>query len=73
MPKGVSRGKGKGKGLRANPVSPATTPFAGSTPDLNDMYMEEFSLWSEPALKTFLSVRKKSIEGNFDELVARYV
>ena len=35
--------------------------------------LEDFKLWSTVALKSFLSLRKKSVTGSFDVLVARYV
>ena len=39
----------------------------------HDMSLDEFKLWTAVALKTFLSLRRKSIDGSFDELVARYI
>ena len=39
--------------------------------DLDEMSLEKFRLYSVNALRVFLSIRKKSISGNFDELVAR--
>ncbi|XP_046333004.2 uncharacterized protein LOC124115889 [Haliotis rufescens] len=39
--------------------------------DLSDMSLEKFLLWTVTSLKAFLSLRKKSVEGNHDELVAR--
>lgn len=41
--------------------------------DIFDMTLEKFTLWSSIALKVFLSCRKKSIEGSFQELSARSV
>jgi hypothetical protein len=41
--------------------------------DLDCMTIEKFKLWSINALKVFLSCRKKSGDGTFDELAARYV
>ena len=38
-----------------------------------DMTVEKFKLWSSKALKSFLTVRKKSTKGSFDELVAKEV
>lgn len=50
------------------------TPFGDAVSvDLDNMTLETFKLWSMAALKVFLSVRKKSIEGSFDELSARYI
>ncbi|KAH3817671.1 uncharacterized protein LOC127882165 [Dreissena polymorpha] len=39
--------------------------------DLNDMTLDKFKLWSVNALRVYLSLRKKSITGNFDEIAAR--
>ena len=48
------------------------TPFGEeSCVNLDEMSISEFRLWSAPALKAFLSIRKRSIEGSFDDLVAR--
>ena len=35
------------------------------------MTLQDFKMWTEPALKTFLSLRKKSVDGCFDTLVYR--
>ena len=39
--------------------------------DLNDLSFEKFKLWSLSDLRIYLSVRKKPITGNFDEIVVR--
>ncbi|KAK7089418.1 uncharacterized protein [Littorina saxatilis] len=39
--------------------------------DLSDISLQKLRLWSVDALKYFLSVRKLSVDGDFDELVAR--
>ncbi|XP_045161885.2 uncharacterized protein LOC123526703 [Mercenaria mercenaria] len=39
--------------------------------DLSDMTLDKFRLWSVHALKVFLSHRKRSVNGTFDELSAR--
>jgi hypothetical protein len=39
--------------------------------DLDGMSLEKIKLWSIDAFQHFLSVRKRSIDGSFDELVAR--
>ena len=39
---------------------------------LGELSLENFKLWSTNALKSFLRLRKKSNEGTFEELVARY-
>ena len=48
------------------------TPF-GDDPCVNfdEKTLDSFRLWSDAALKVYLSVRKKSTEGPHDELVAR--
>ena len=38
---------------------------------LGVMTLNDFSLWSELSLKTFLSLRKKPSEGPFEELASR--
>ena len=35
------------------------------------MTLDEFKLWSTNALKVFLRLRNKKINGSFDELAAR--
>lgn len=48
------------------------TPFGeDSYANLDEMTISAFRLWSAAALKVFLSIRKRSTEGSFDELVAR--
>ena len=39
---------------------------------MDEMTLEKFRLWNTAALKVYLSVREKSIEGSFDELASRY-
>ncbi|KAK7090434.1 uncharacterized protein [Littorina saxatilis] len=39
--------------------------------DLSDFSLQKLRLWSLDALKYFLSVRKLSVEGDFEQLVAR--
>ncbi|KAL4223401.1 hypothetical protein ACF0H5_016872 [Mactra antiquata] len=39
--------------------------------DLDCSTIEKFKLWSLNGLKVFLSCRKKSVDGSFDELAAR--
>jgi hypothetical protein len=39
--------------------------------DLDEMTMASFKMWSTTALKTFLEVRGKSVDGSNDELAAR--
>ena len=38
---------------------------------MDEMTLEKFRLWNTAALKVYLSVREKSIEGSFDELASR--
>ena len=38
--------------------------------NLDKITLEQLRLWTPEALKRFLSVRKKSVQGSFDELVA---
>ena len=38
-----------------------------------NLTFESFALWSTNALKTYLHVRSKSIEGNHEDLAARYI
>lgn len=38
---------------------------------LEEMTLETFKLWKTNALKSFLSARKKSVDGTFDELASR--
>ena len=56
-------------------VKPSTSGFndPGSEKSVltDEMTLESFKMWSSPALKTFLSLRKRSINGSFDELAAR--
>lgn len=48
------------------------TPFGEeSYVNLDEMTLSAFRLWSAAALKVFLSVRKRSTEGSFEELAAR--
>ena len=35
------------------------------------MTHEDFKLWSVDAIKKFLSLRRKSVDGSFEELVSR--
>ena len=44
---------------------------AAMTADLDKMSLHEFKMWSTAALKSFLAVRKRSVEGSFDELASR--
>ena len=39
--------------------------------NLDKITLEQLQLWTPEALKLFLGVRKKSVQGSFDELVAR--
>ena len=47
-------------------MSPAVT-------DLDEMSLNSFKMWTDMALKIFLEVRGKSVEGSHDELAARYL
>lgn len=38
----------------------------------DNMTLGQFKLWSKDALKTFLAVRDRSLNGTFEELAARY-
>ena len=40
-------------------------------PDLSGVSLDQLKLWSPEALKQFLSIRKMSVKGTFQELVAR--
>ena len=37
----------------------------------DEMTLKEFKMWTEPALKHFLSLQNKSIDGDFETLVYR--
>ena len=37
----------------------------------DEMTLTQFRMWSEPALKDFLAVRKKNVDGDFETLVYR--
>ena len=39
--------------------------------DHENMTLDEFKLWSTNALKVFLRLRNKKVNGSFDELAAR--
>ena len=39
--------------------------------NLGNMTLEDFKLYSLAALKGFLALRKKSLEGTYDELASR--
>ena len=39
--------------------------------NLDKITLEQLRHWTPEALKRFLNVRKKSVQGSFDELVAR--
>lgn len=39
--------------------------------DFEDMDLDMFLMWTEPALKSFLALRKKNTEGDFKTLAAR--
>ena len=41
--------------------------------ELGEITLEKFRLWTPEALKYYLSIRKRSVTGSFDELVARLV
>ena len=41
--------------------------------DLSELSVDKLCLWSPESLKTFLSLRKKSVQGSFDDFVAREV
>ena len=47
-------------------------PFGDdSCVNFDEMTLDSFRLWSAAALKVYLSIRKRSTEGSYDELVAR--
>ncbi|MGH0135654.1 UNVERIFIED_CONTAM: hypothetical protein FKN15_044673 [Acipenser sinensis] len=46
-------------------------PEAVMSVNRSEMTLESFNMWSAAALKAFLSLRKKSTEGKFNELAAR--
>ena len=41
--------------------------------EFSEMSIEKFNCWSIDALRVFLHLRKKSTDGDFNTLVARYV
>ena len=41
--------------------------------ELGEITLEKFRLWTPEALKYYLSIRKRSGTGSFDDLVARLV
>ena len=47
-----------------------TEPSAVSD-SLGCLTIQDFKLWSSTALKTFLSLRKKSVSGSTETLIAR--
>ena len=63
------------KRLSTGAIKPSTsgqTPFKNDiSVDLDKMSLDEFQTWSMPSLKAFLSLRKRSVDGSFDELAAR--
>ena len=67
--------------LRVDMATPTAVPmkpngqslfYVASLSSAEPMTLETFRLWSGPALKVYLSLPKKSVEGSFDELAARY-
>ena len=42
-----------------------------SSEDIGSLSLQDFKLWSSVALKSFLSLRKKAVNGSFDTLAAR--
>ena len=42
-------------------------------PQEEKMTLAEFKMWSEPSLKNYLSLREKSVDGDFETLVYRYL
>lgn len=40
-------------------------------PELGELSLEDFKLWSSKALKAFLSLRNKSVAGSIEVLTAR--
>ena len=47
--------------------------FVFKMDELSEMSVEKFRIWSLCALKVYLARRNKPIDGNLDELSARYV
>ncbi len=47
-------------------IDPSQLPI-----DFDDMDLDAFMMWSEPALRSFLAIRNKNTEGDFKTLAAR--
>ena len=64
----------KSKSDHSVKVSKVSNPLSDAEEtDLGMMTLESFRLWSLGALRNFLALRKRSVEGGLDELAARYL
>ena len=59
----------KAKQLSNEVISDRTLFGDDSCVNFDEMTLESFRLWSAAALKVFLSVRKRGVQGSYEELV----
>ena len=59
------------KQMSNNPMGDLSSFGADFCGNIGDMTLDAFRLWSAAALKVFLSIRRRNIEGSFEELAAR--